>query len=111
MRGTYGSKQIAQRLKNEADILKGLNHPNIVGFRAFLNTSDGRGCLAMEKCQTSLGDLLEQCREEEFVIPVGQMRKVAAEVAKALEYIHNTVYLLHGDIKSHNILIKGKLYE
>jgi len=31
--------------------------------------------------------------------------KVAFEVAKGLKYLHNTAHVLHGDIKSWNILV------
>ncbi len=96
---------MGERLRNEANILKTLNHPNIVGFRAFLCTPDGRECLAMEKCHISLGDLIEGREGDPF--PPEIPLKVATEIAKALDYIHNVVHLLHGDIKSHNILIKG----
>lgn len=102
------TKKMAERLRNEAEILRKLNHPNIVGFRAFVKTTDGRECLAMEECHTSLGDLLED--NEEF-LPVKKVQKVAVEIAKALDYIHNVARLLHGDIKSHNILIKGDFDE
>lgn len=95
---------MAERLRNEAEILRKLKHPNIVGFRAFVKTTDGRECLAMEECHTSLGDLLEI---NEDYLAAKHVQKVAVEIAKALDYIHNVVRLLHGDIKSHNILIKG----
>jgi len=42
-------------LRLEADILRQLNHPNIVGFRAFTTGSDGKSCLAMEVVDMSLG--------------------------------------------------------
>lgn len=109
LRGTKCNQTImGERLRNEANILRKLNHPNIVGFRAFLKTSDGRECLAMEECHTSLADIIED-QEGTDAFPVHVIEKVAIEVAKALDYIHNTVYLLHGDIKSPNILIKGLL--
>lgn len=43
------------RLRLEADVLRQLNHPNIVGFRAFITGVDGKPCLAMEALDTSLG--------------------------------------------------------
>lgn len=43
------------RLRLEADVLRQLNHPNIVGFRAFTTGVDGKPCLAMEALDTSLG--------------------------------------------------------
>lgn len=96
---------MGKRLRKEADILRQLNHPNIVGFRAFLKTLDGRECLAMEECHTSLCDLIEKQEGGAFPAPI--IEKVAVEVAKALDYIHNVVHLLHGDVKSPNVLIKG----
>lgn len=102
------SKCYADRLKEEADILKKLNHPNIVGFRAFVKAEDGRDCLAMEECDTSIGDIIEQRREDELgPFPTDKILRVARDVSKALDYLHTECHLLHGDIKSFNILVKG----
>lgn len=35
-------KTYARRLAEEADILRALSHPNIVGFRAYTKADDGR---------------------------------------------------------------------
>lgn len=43
------------RLQLEAEVLRRLNHPNIVGFRAFTKGVDGKPCLAMEALDMSLG--------------------------------------------------------
>lgn len=68
-----------QRLEEEAQFLRKLSHPNIVGFRAFKKSVDGRECLAMEECSGSLGDLLETRFEEgEGALPVNFMNKVCA---------------------------------
>jgi PDZ-binding kinase len=98
----------ALRLKDEAEILKKLNHPNIVGFRAFVKAVDGRDCLAMEECDTSVGDLIESRSDDGLgPFPAENIRRVALDVAKALDYLHNTCHILHGDVKSFNILVKG----
>jgi PDZ-binding kinase len=98
----------SERLKSEANILKKLNHPNIVGFRAFVKAEDGRDCLAMEECDASVADLIEQ-RFEEGLGPfqAEKILKVALEIGKALDYLHRECRLLHGDVKSLNILVKG----
>lgn len=44
-----------KRLRLEADVLRKLNHPNIVSFRAFTTGTDGKPCLAMEVLEISLG--------------------------------------------------------
>lgn len=49
-----------KRLVVEAELLRQLKHPNIVGFRGFLEGSDGEPCLAMEECDFCLGNAIEE---------------------------------------------------
>jgi PDZ-binding kinase len=88
--------------------LRKLNHPNIVGFRAFVEGEDGRDCLAMEECDASVGDLIE-IRSEQGLgpFPAENILKVALDISKALHYLHTQCLLLHGDLKSHNVLVRG----
>ncbi|KAG7222618.1 hypothetical protein INR49_016123 [Caranx melampygus] len=106
------SKQVAvyqKRLNEEAKVLKGINHPNIVGFRAFTTAKDGSKCLAMEYGgEQSLNDLIEKRREDRLkAFPAASIEKVALHVARGLQYLHNEKKLLHGDMKSCNVVIKG----
>ncbi|KAM7395065.1 hypothetical protein PAMA_006695 [Pampus argenteus] len=106
------TKQMAvyqKRLNEEAKVLKGINHPNIVGFRAFATAKDGSKCLAMEYGgEQSLNDLIEKRREEGLkAFPAANIEKVALHVARGLQYLHNEKKLLHGDMKSCNVVIKG----
>ncbi|XP_029903469.1 lymphokine-activated killer T-cell-originated protein kinase homolog [Myripristis murdjan] len=102
-------KVYQQRLNAEAKILKGIKHPNIVGFRAFTTAKDGSKCLAMEYGgEQSLNDLIEMRREEGLkAFPPATIEKVALHVARGLQYLHNEKKLLHGDMKSCNVVIKG----
>ncbi|XP_025268834.1 lymphokine-activated killer T-cell-originated protein kinase isoform X2 [Camponotus floridanus] len=95
------------RLRLEADVLRRLNHPNIVGFRAFTTGVDGKVCLAMEALDMSLGDKIEERHDllENEPFPAKDIWKVGFEVAKGLKYLHHTAYILHGDIKSWNVLV------
>ncbi|KAK7907571.1 hypothetical protein WMY93_016183 [Mugilogobius chulae] len=106
------SKQVSiyqKRLNEEAQILKGLKHPNIVGFRAIATATDGSKCLAMEYGgEQSLNDMIEKRREEGLkAFPAANIEKVALHVARGLQYLHNEKKLLHGDMKSCNVVIKG----
>ncbi|XP_020495591.2 lymphokine-activated killer T-cell-originated protein kinase homolog [Labrus bergylta] len=106
------TKQLAvyqKRLNEEAKVLKGINHPNIVGFRAFTTAKDGSKCLAMEYGgEQSLNDLIEKRREEGLkAFPAANIEKVALHVARGLQYLHSEKKLLHGDMKSCNVVIKG----
>jgi PDZ-binding kinase len=63
----------------------------------------------MEACTSSLGDLLEKRYEEKLgPLPVGNIYTLGLDISKALNYLHTEQLLLHGDIKSFNILIKGE---
>ncbi|XP_007891090.1 lymphokine-activated killer T-cell-originated protein kinase homolog [Callorhinchus milii] len=98
-----------KRLQEEAKLLKDLVHPNIVGYRAFTKANDGTLCLAMEfGGEKSLNDLIEERVENgKGPFPASTILKVALHVARGLKYLHNEKRLLHGDIKSCNIVIKG----
>ncbi|XP_061206185.1 lymphokine-activated killer T-cell-originated protein kinase [Neopsephotus bourkii] len=98
-----------QRLKDEAKILKDLQHPNIVGYRAFTEANDGSMCLAMEYGgEKSLCDLIEERSAKRLgPFPAATVFKVALSMARGLKYLHNDKKLLHGDIKSSNVVIKG----
>lgn len=124
-------KHYSNRLQLEAKVLASLDHPNIIGYRAFVKRPDGREVrthaicllsairfktnifyfkvLLMEQCEQSLGDLIETRMDQNLgPFPVELIAKVAVDIAKALEYLHASL-VLHGDIKSANILVKSKL--
>lgn len=87
---------------------RSLNHPNIVGYRATKTLPQNQVVLAMETCDTSLGDLIEQ-RDDMAAGPLEPMklRKLCLDICNALEYLHKEAFILHGDIKSYNVLIKN----
>ncbi|KFP21296.1 Lymphokine-activated killer T-cell-originated protein kinase, partial [Egretta garzetta] len=98
-----------QRLNDEAKILKNLQHPNIVGYRAFTKANDGSMCLAMEYGgEKSLSDLIDDRATNQLgPFPAATIFKVALSMARGLKYLHNDKKLLHGDIKSSNVVVKG----
>jgi len=62
----------------------------------------------MEQCEQSLYDLIEERKSEgRGPYPVEYIVKVAVDIAKALKYLHASL-ILHGDIKSGNILVKSE---
>lgn len=95
-----------ERLRFEAEILRKLNHPNVIGFRAFVELSNGEPCLAMEKLDSSLGDRIEQKLEnDDDPFLAKDILKITYEIVKGLEYLHHTAHILHGDVKSYNVLV------
>ncbi|CAH0394876.1 unnamed protein product [Bemisia tabaci] len=103
IRHNYKVDELKTRLKKEAKVLQTLDHPNIVGYRGFIN----KDCLALEQCSTCLGTMKEE-RLENNLGPFSAdiILKVALETAKGLDYLHRVKHILHGDLKSYNILIK-----
>lgn len=107
-KAAHSKKLYSERLKSEGDILKSLCHDNIVGFRALIKSGDGTLCLALEDGHKSLYSIIEQRIDDELdAFPSHNIMKMASDVANALYYLHDTKRLLHGDIKSANVLIKG----
>ncbi|CAH2246164.1 jg4598 [Pararge aegeria aegeria] len=90
----------------KAELLQRMSHPNIVGFRAF---SKGKILyLGMEACDLSLGDMIEKKLDEDCEpFAPKKILKVVSDISKALEYLHTKMQILHGDIKSYNILVNG----
>lgn len=134
--------EYAKRLEEEADILKKLQHPNIIGYRGFKRSEDGALILATENGQKSLFDILEEIREEVRLqnldpdedeeeieetpegpsdekphpLPAHHILTVIRAMAGALDYLHTSTLggkprLLHGDLKSANVLVKGEFDE
>lgn len=61
----------------------------------------------MEQCEQSLCDLIEVRKDEDLgPYPVENIMRVAVDIAKALKYLHASL-VLHGDIKSGNVLVKS----
>lgn len=81
------SKENKKRLNVEAEVLRQLNHPNVVGFRGVFKGSDGEPCLAMEECDFSLGDAIEE-RQEKSAEPFSADRIEKVIVCKIFSTIH-----------------------
>jgi len=102
----HALSQFGQRLEDEAKILKSLSHPNIIGFRGFNKKSDGTHSLIMEDGHKALLDIIEvRSDREEGPFPAETIESVIEKVATALDYLHMEKQIMHGDIKSGNVLI------
>lgn len=107
-RNTDDDALFKERLTEEAAVLRALDHPNIVGYRGYKQTLDGNDALMLEDCHISLGNILETRMEDELsALPANDIKIVCLDISKALDYLHTSAFLLHGDIKSFNVLIKG----
>lgn len=115
---THNKGDIANRLDREAAILKDLKHPNIIGFRGYQKSGDGTKMLVVENGEASLFDIIEEIRETQLnqtndgeirlrPLPADKILRVIESIASALDYLHTVKCILHGDLKSANILVAG----
>ena len=70
-------------------------------------TENGDACLSMEQGGISLDALIERNCDKDQSFTAFETASVTMGIASALSYIHNYHKLLHGDIKSGNVLVAG----
>jgi len=109
---------IESRLQTEAEYLQRFDHPNIVAYRELVlhpapSSPSNRLSILMEYCDTSIEKLIEDRLQSSNPIPFlpSRVLTVALHIGPALAYIHNTHHLLHGDLKSANVLVSGDFKE
>ena len=85
----------------ELGLLRDLRHENIVkltGVVAYDETSDIPCSLVTELCMN--GDLFDFIRSDAPVPSLDKVLKIAVDVAKGLDYLHNrTPKIIHRDMK------------
>ncbi|UYV76075.1 PLK2, partial [Cordylochernes scorpioides] len=84
----------------EANILKSLNHRNIVKYYEHF-CDEKVQYIIMECCDSSLFDI---CLEKK--IDVNLIRYYVRQIATACHYLHTEKYIVHADLKPGNILLK-----
>lgn len=101
-------KQAVDEMFREADILKMLNHPNVVKLEHIFHIHDPktgfpfiRILLFMELCQGDLAQLIEQHPNKKFTEE--EARPVMVDICRGLKYLHDH-NVVHFDIKPNNIL-------
>lgn len=115
-------RRVERTLEHESCMLATMDHPNIVGFRAAQRLPDGHLCIALEHCEVSLYALIQERARPQggCVSPTRgslagelfqphEVSRVGHEIAQGLAYLHNAHHLLHGDVKSANILLSRDL--
>ena len=107
-------RRVERALELESRVLSRIEHPHIVGFRAAQRLPDGRLGLVLEACECSLYGLIQE-RQFELGCPprpflaAADVLTVATGIALALVHLHDEMALLHGDIKSANVLVSRDL--
>ncbi len=89
------------RFVREAEILRQLNHPNIVHVHELLHEGD-QYAIVMDYVEG--GDLAALLQRQESPLPIGQVLTLALELADALTRAHY-LKVIHRDLKPANVLL------
>src|SRR5450432_2056252 len=93
------------RFEREAQIVAGLEHPNIVPVYDY-SEYQGEPYLVMKLIE---GKTLKQLLQESGELPIDDILTIAAPIASALDYAHGQG-VLHRDIKPSNIILDMKAW-
>ncbi|KAH0575575.1 Kinase, ULK [Spironucleus salmonicida] len=95
----YGkTQQDLEQLQKEIDLLKTIQHPNIIKFFESFE-EDNNICIVTELAQT---DLFEICQEKS--LPIEQIQLISYQIVSVINQLHQ-LRVVHRDIKPQNVLI------
>uniref|UniRef100_A0A3P8V058 Protein kinase domain-containing protein n=1 Tax=Cynoglossus semilaevis TaxID=244447 RepID=A0A3P8V058_CYNSE len=102
------SKTERQRFKEEAGMLKGLQHPNIVRFYdSWEGPSKGRKCIVLVTELMTSGTLKTYLKRFK-VMKIKVLRSWCKQILKGLHFLHTRAPpIIHRDLKCDNIFITG----
>ncbi|XP_031424218.1 serine/threonine-protein kinase WNK2 isoform X3 [Clupea harengus] len=102
------TKAERQRFKEEAEMLKGLQHPNIVRFYDFWESPvKGKKCIVLVTELMTSGTLKTYLKRFK-VMKSKVLRSWCRQILKGLQFLHTrTPPIIHRDLKCDNIFITG----
>ncbi|XP_041109878.1 serine/threonine-protein kinase WNK1-like [Polyodon spathula] len=102
------TKSERQRFKEEAGMLKGLQHPNIVRFYdSWELTCKGKKCIVLVTELMTSGTLKTYLKRFK-VMKIKVLRSWCRQILKGLHFLHTrTPPIIHRDLKCDNIFITG----
>lgn len=98
----YAMKIMNENEKNEIDILKNLDHPNIIAYKkTYKDEKVGMFAMVIALADKSLENIMQKLTEIEAI-------NIFSQIIEAIGYIHRR-NIIHGDLKPSNILIKDNV--
>jgi serine/threonine protein kinase/tetratricopeptide (TPR) repeat protein len=100
MAAVVNDSEMVQRFRREGDVLRRLNHPNIVKMLGTVEDGD-QHYIIMEYVR---GGSLQNLMRQQPQMPLSQILKIGLELADALSRAHH-LKIIHRDLKPANVLI------
>jgi serine/threonine protein kinase len=99
----FGKNMKINKIWNEIEIMKELDHPNIIKlYDVYIDIKNEYLYLIMEFCDG--GDLSDYIND--YTLDLTQVKEFITALKNGLEYLHNRG-VVHRDLKPHNLLIKN----
>ncbi|NCO40325.1 MAG: hypothetical protein COZ06_36990 [Armatimonadetes bacterium CG_4_10_14_3_um_filter_66_18] len=93
---------LLERFRREAEVLKRIDHPNVVKVFAVGETGDGKPYIAMELLS---GRSLREELELGGPLPLDQAERIVVQVCRALHAAHECG-VIHRDVKPDNVILR-----
>lgn len=96
-----------KRSLQEAEIMKSINHPNVIKCHESFMHDDVYLVIIMEYCEKGdIGALIDSCLSKGTFFTEKTILYWCAQLAAGLYYLHNECRIIHRDIKPSNIFIR-----
>ena len=93
-------------LMKEYNILKGLNHQNLIKMYSLLNFSNYL-IMSLKLCRESVYDFQERRLHEGHPLNDLECSQIACGLVSGLQYMHDEKNLIHRDLKRMNVLVSN----
>jgi serine/threonine protein kinase len=106
LRAVEPNRELVERLKREAQVLAGMEHPHIVSVVSggLTDEPSPRPYFVMERLKgRSLANVLPAAKRG---VGIEATLKIGRELAEALDYVHTEHGIVHRDLKPDNIFIQ-----
>ncbi|KAF9366208.1 CBL-interacting serine/threonine-protein kinase 24 [Mortierella sp. NVP85] len=98
------SDRLGISVRRESDLLKSIQHPNIVGFREVVETST-QMCIVLD--YASGGELFEFVAKKRPQATEQDIQYIFAQIVDAVDYLHQN-NIVHRDLKLENVLLEPR---
>ncbi|KAF9916643.1 NUAK SNF1-like kinase 1 [Linnemannia zychae] len=98
------SDRLGISVRRESDLLKSIQHPNIVNFREVVETSL-QMCIVLD--YASGGELFEYVADKRAIATEEDIQCIFAQIVDAVDYLHQ-LNIVHRDLKLENVLLEPR---